>query len=142
MAQRELKGIGGWLVLLAILQVATLVFHAIDLAQLLPAASHLFALQPIVVGYELIANLVTVTLILYTTLLLFRRRQAFPFMLRVQLWTVAVLHLCDFALTRLLIGPTRSMWAESGEMVGHVVAAIGWSAYTLLSVRVRNTFVT
>lgn len=63
-------------------------------------------------------------------------------MLRVQLWTVAVMHLVDFALIRFLIGPTRSMWAETGEMVGHVTAAIVWSAYTLQSVRVRNTFVT
>lgn len=142
MAQRELTGIAGWLLLLAILQVASLLFHAVGLARLLPAVDRLFALQPIVVGYELIANLVTVTLLLYTTLLLFRRRQAFPFMLRVQLWTIAVLHLADFAVTRFSIGPTRSIWVESGEMVGHVTAAIVWSAYTLQSVRVRNTFVT
>lgn len=142
MAQRELTGIAGWLLVLAILQVASLLFHAIGLARLLPAVERLFALHPIVVGYELIANLVTVTLLLYTTLLLFRRRQAFPFMLRVQLWTVAVLHLVDFAATRFLIGPTRSIWFETGEMVGHVTAAIVWSAYTLQSVRVRNTFVT
>lgn len=142
MAQRGLTGIAGWLLLLAILQVASLLFHAIGLARLLPAVERLFAFHPIVVGYELIANLVTVTLLLYTTLLLFRRRQAFPFMLRVQLWTIAVLHLVDFAVTRFLIGPTRSIWFETGEMVGHVAAAIVWSAYTLQSVRVRNTFVT
>lgn len=142
MAERKLTGIAGWLALLAVLQVANLLFHVVGLARLLPAVGQLFALQPIVVGYELIANLVTVILLLYTTLLLFRRRQAFPFMLRVQLWAVAVLHLVDFALVRLLIGPTRSTWAETGEMLGHVTAAIVWSAYTLQSVRVRNTFVT
>lgn len=137
-----MTGIAGWLALLAVLQVASLFFHVVGLARLLPVVGHLFAILPIVIGYQLIANLVTVTLLLYTTLLLFRRRQAFPFMLRVQLWTVAVLHLVDFALMRILIGPTRSMWADTGEMVGHVTAAIVWSAYTLLSVRVRNTFVT
>lgn len=142
MAQRELTGIAGWLLLLAILQVASLLFHAVALARLLPVVERLFASNPIVVGYELIANLVTVTLMLYATLLLFRRRQAFPFMLRVQLWTIAVLHLVDFAATRFLIGPTGSIWLETGEMVGHVTAAIVWSAYTLQSVRVRNTFVT
>ena len=142
MAQRELTGIAGWLLLLAVLQVGGLLFHAVALARWLPAAERLFVLSPIVIGYELMANLVTVTLLLYTTLLLFRRRQAFPFMLRMQLWTIALLHLVDFAVTRFLIGPTRSIWFESGEMVGHVTAAIVWSAYTLQSVRVRNTFVT
>lgn len=142
MAQRGLTGIAGWLLLLAILQVASLLFHAIGLARLLPIVERFFALHPIVVGYELIADLVTVTLLLYTTLLLFRRRHTFPFMLRVQLWTIAVLHLVDFAVTRFLIGPTRSIWLETGEMIGHVTAAIVWSAYTLQSVRVRNTFVT
>lgn len=142
MAERRLTGIAGWLALLAVLQVASLLFHVVGLARLLPSVGHLIFLQPFVVGYELIANLATVTLLLYTTLLLFRRRQAFPFMLRVQLWGVAVLHLVDFTLVRLLLGPTRSMWAETGEMVGHVSAAIVWSAYTLQSVRVRNTFVT
>lgn len=142
MVQRELTGIAGWLLLLAVLQVASLLFHAVGLARLLPAAERLFATSPIVVGFELIANLVTVTLLLYTTLLLFRRRRAFPFMLRVQLWTITVLHLVDFAVTRFLIGPTRSIWVETGEMVGHVTAAIVWSAYTLQSTRVRNTFAT
>lgn len=142
MAQRELTGIAGWLLVLAILQVASLLFHAVALARLLPVAERLLALQPIVVGYELVANLATVILLLCTTLLLFRRRQAFPFMLRVQLWTIAVLHLVDFALARFLVGPTRAIWLDSGEMVGHVAAAIVWSAYTLQSVRVRNTFVT
>lgn len=141
MAQQQYKGIAGWLAVLATFQVLGLLYRVAGLAGNLSSISRSFATQPVVFGYALAADLAVVTLTLYCTLLLFRRRQPFPSTFRLQLWIVATLHLFDFALRRLLLGSTRSMVYETAEMVGLVTIAIVGSLYTLQSVRVRNTFV-
>ena len=142
MAQQQYKGIAGWLAVLAVFQVLGLLYRVVGLAGSLSSISRNFTNQPIVVGYAVTADLAVVTLTLYCTLLLFRRRQPFPSMFRLQLWLVAILHLIDFAIRRLLMGSTRSMVYETAEMIGLVTVAIVGSFYTLKSVRVRNTFVT
>lgn len=147
----EPRGIGGWLLLVAVLEGAVLLKLFVVLGQYYqdPEIQSAFRQFPLAACGELALNLLVVLLAISTTILLFLRSPRFPRFFVCQLVVTLVIPIIStawtaFALSSQLAEPLHDLFAfEPSDWlqlaIAAVVALIG-IPYVLRSRRVRNTF--
>jgi hypothetical protein len=136
--ERNLAGIAGWLAAVAAFQVLYLLQH---LRQGLAFLSREPAWTAFSVG-EAVGHLVMPLFVLSCTVLLFRKRRAFPKMFLIQIWLIAGLNVLGLALVAAKLRVPHGTLIEIGLVAWNVAFAVIGTLYILKSVRVRHTFVT
>lgn len=152
----HLNGIGGWLLVAALVAIVLPLRMARNMWELLPAFSHQSWAVLTTVGGEaysalwaplLLFELFTqLALLLFATLMLilfFRKRSNLPRVwIGYCLFSLSV-SLVDRYLTSLLpaVASAESAAPDSGSLVGLVIGSLAWVAYFTRSRRVRATFV-
>lgn len=147
----HLRGIQGWLVILALVMVTWPMRLVWDLREIIPSysaqtwadlttsgAEHYDPMWAPTLLFELIANIVQVVFVFLTAVLFFRKRSSAPRILIAVFWGSLAAQVLDLLLSRQLPQAVHAQWREL------VRAAIGsglWTAYLLRSRRVRATFV-
>lgn len=138
MTERNLEGIAGLLAAVAAFQILYMLQHLRQaLAFLKPEA----AWTSFAVG-EAVGHLVLPLFVLYCTVLLFRKRRAFPRMYLIQIWLIAGVNSLGLALVAAKLRVPHGTLIEIGLVAWNVAFAVIGTLYILKSVRVRNTFVT
>ena len=150
MAAAEPRGIGGWLLLVALGQVVGPLQLIVSLGHYLePESAELFDLYPLAMVGEVAINLVLLLLALTTAVLFFARSRYFPRLFIVELVVIPVFAILGtlwiaFAFSYQLDAPfSEFLIVERQDLVQlglAVVAALIWIPYTLKSRRVKNTF--
>lgn len=150
------KGLGGWLVLVAIGIIATPIKLTLLLlntflpmfkdgtmqALTTPGSEHYHPLWIVIVGYEALGNGLFIMAFIGLAVLFFSRSRRFP-----RLYIVALLANLAFLLGDEVIGSQIPAVVASGntESIGEIakslVACCLWVPYMLVSKRVKNTFV-
>lgn len=150
------KGLGGWLILVAIGLIVTPIKLGLLMintfvplfkdgtmqALTTPGSEHYHPLWTLIVGYEMVGNSLFALCFIGLTVLFFSRSRRFP-----RLYIVAVLANLAFLLGDGLIGSQIPALASSdniesvGEIAKSLVACCIWVPYMLVSKRVKNTFV-
>jgi len=138
MKERNLEGIAGWLAAVAVFQILYMLQH---LRQALALLNREAAWTPFAVG-EAVGHLLLPLFVLYCTVLLFRKRRAFPRMYLIQLWLIAGVNSLALALVAAKLRVPHGMLIETGLVAWNVAFAAIGTLYILKSVRVRHTFVT
>lgn len=149
-AAAEPRGIGGWLLLVALGQVVGALQLIVSLRHYLePESAELFELYPLAMVGELVLNFSLLLLALTTAVLFFARSRYFPRLFIVELVAIpvhAILGMLWIALafSHQLDAPFSDfLLIERQDMVEFglaVLAALIWIPYTLKSRRVKNTF--
>ncbi|MGC1551111.1 MAG: DUF3857 domain-containing protein [Rhodanobacter sp.] len=146
-------GIDGWLLVLAVVLALKPLVYGYSLTKLVNlmsidkwsvlttyGSSRYSALWAPVLLFELAAALAQLVFSLLVLLLFFQRRSSFPRLALLLLLAAIVLRVSDHMLVSLLhVTKGASTYIE--EMVGSVIGVAIWSAYLLLSQRVKSTFV-
>ena len=141
-----LEGFHGWLALLATSQFLSLALVlAADMA-LIPQYVELWRISTIrsAMAAEITLFVVLLALMLYTTLMMVKKRRIFPTLYRAQLVMLAVVPILTLLIVSSLSGISLAeleIRTVAGEVGVGAVFSMGWILYTLRSVRVRNTFV-
>lgn len=146
----ELKGIGGWLILVAIGQVLGVLRLISDMARYYAEAdAKLFQQFPITLYGEAALNLALLALLIYVTVLFFRKSRKFPLYYIYQWLAVIVVPLVSalWVVVTLSMATGQSMSEVAkfdskvvGELFAIGIGAIIWISYILKSRRVANTF--
>ena len=154
--QRGPKGLRGWLILVAIMVVAAPIRIAVESAvtfypifssatwsQMTDLANPAYDLRlTVIILAEIAANAALALAWFYTAYLFFTKSHRFPLWFRSVLIGAILFILVDaFAIK--LVMPDTPLFDETTikNLVRGVVAAAIWVPYSLLSKRVRNTFV-
>lgn len=145
-------GIGGWLLLLAVVlacrpvTVGLLLSHlprvfSIRTWSLLTTygSSKYNALWAPTLLFELASLLAQFVFSILLLLLFFQRRSSFPRVAWMVLSAALVLYVCDHALASLMPG-AKEVPGYIAKMAGAVVGVVVWSAYLARSQRVKSTF--
>ena len=154
---RRWVGIGGWLLLLAVVLVARPLVYGFALPRLATAmsidtwsllttfgSSKYNPLWAPLLLFELAANLVQLVFSLLLLVLFFKRRSSFPRVAMLVLPAAIVLQIGDLMLSGSLSGSVPGMKLTPGDIskaVGSAMSAMAWMAYLLHSRRVKATFV-
>jgi hypothetical protein len=138
MKDRNIQGIGGWLTAVAAFQVIYVLQHLRHALALLMRER---VWTPYTAG-ELAGHLFLTLLVLYCTVLLFRRRRTFPGMFLVQIWLIACFHVLGIVLVATKLRVPHGMSIEVGLVIFNVMLAVVGTFYIRRSVRVHNTFAT
>lgn len=153
--QQELKGLGGWLIVMGIgviLSPIVLLYEGFSLleffkqdgvSQLNNPASDIYypALLWFILG-ECVVNLVLLLLSLYAAYLFFSKHYRFPkFYIGLMIGYLLVLF-ADCVISELLIPQESAFDSETiTELAKSALRCVIWVPYLLISVRVKNTFV-
>jgi hypothetical protein len=141
---QPLKGIGGWLIVVAIGQAATplalILRYALDFREYWS----LWKTQLLPIAGEAILNLGIILFVIWCSISFFGTRKSFPRLFIWELWLLVFLRFVDDLWVSLTTGASLNNLVSEADTKGNVralVIAIVWTAYTLKSVRVKNTFV-
>jgi hypothetical protein len=150
---RQLTGIGGWLILLAIGLIGSVFAIAINFVSTWPtysveswtalttrgSESYHFLWGPYL-SWVLLANITLFVLTLLTTVLFFQRRRILPRVYIGYLVFAAIVTVIDVIAEQTL--PMADTKSDTARDLVRVIIACGiWIPYMLVSRRVRNTFV-
>jgi hypothetical protein len=138
MKDQNLEGITGWLAAVAAFQILYVCQH-------LRQAWALLSREPAWTAFSVgqaAGHLVMPLFVLYCTVLLFRKRRAFPKMFLIQIWLIASVNVIGLALVAAKVRVPHETLIEIGLVAWNVAFAVIGTLYILKSVRVRNTFVT
>lgn len=142
----ELKGIGGWLLLLAIGQVVSTILAPLLMLRNFSQYPGLWTLPELraAIVVEIFISVFVTMYVLYTTSMMFQSRSAFPRLYRYEWVVVGLSPVLSLACFALVTGhfPARGLLTPLTTSVSTLIAGAIWSLYTLKSVRVRNTFIT
>jgi len=149
----DLVGIGGWLLVLAVILMLRPLVHVATLIQLVNAmsigkwsvlttygSSTYNALWAPLLLFELAAALAQLVFSLLVLLLFFQRRSNFPRVALLLLLAATVLQVSDHMLAS-LVPSVKAAWKGGAQMVGGVIGTAIWSVYLIQSLRVKSTFV-
>lgn len=145
--QRQLEGLGGWLVLVGIGQVfgpvrmlASLVSYYAD-----PKTQGAFGQAPLALDGELALNIACFALIMFCTYAFFARKRYFPLLFVVEVLSAPALVVLDAVWVSATSAMTLStaLSANGGMFTAILISIPGflWITYMFKSRRVRNTFV-
>lgn len=142
----KLEGIGGWLILVAIGQVLGIFRALAEFGKSLPDYEKHWSnplLKNAIIG-EVGLSAGMFAFMIYTAIMMGQKRRIFPTLFRVELVLFAVIPLLNLFWVSYAIGASfEKLGYETviGQSIGIAIGAAVWIAYTLKSVRVRNTFV-
>jgi transglutaminase-like putative cysteine protease len=154
-ADERLRGIGGWLILVAVGLVARPILSVVAIAGMAPqlsavawrgltdpsSAAYQAAGAPVLL-FELAANIALAVASVLLTVFFFQRRRAFPRAFIAMLVAQALVYLADIAGTNLVPGDGPAWSASSIQLtVSTLVSSVVWILYLLRSRRVKLTFV-
>jgi uncharacterized protein DUF2569 len=139
-----LRGLGGWLALLVIGQVAGLLrllkAAADDIAAL--GSRHVLAMGKSAIYFELALNLIMLLLVVTTTVMMFQKRRLFPTVWKLQATTNLILSLIAVIVIAVLLNmKLEDLGGSLAQLAFGLVWLIAWTSYLATSVRVKNTFV-
>ena len=139
-----LRGLGGWLALLVIGQVAGLLrllkAAADDIAAL--GSRHVPAMAKSAIYFELALNLIMLMLVVTTTVMMFQKRRLFPTLWKLQATTNLVLSLIGMIVIAVLLNmKLEDLGLSLAQLAFGLVWLFAWTSYLATSVRVKNTFV-
>jgi ABC-type multidrug transport system permease subunit len=139
-----LRGLGGWLSLLVIGQVAGLLrllkAAADDIAAL--GSRHVLAMGKSAIYFELALNLIMLMLIVTTTVMMFQKRRLFPTVWKLQATTNLILSLIGVIVIAVLLNmKLEDLGMSLAQLAFGLVWLLAWTSYLATSVRVKNTFV-
>jgi Protein of unknown function (DUF2569) len=139
-----LRGLGGWLALLVIGQVAGLLrllkAAADDIAAL--GSRHVLAMGKSAIYFELALNLIMLLLVVTTTVMMFQKRRLFPTVWKLQATTNLILSLIGVIVIAVLLNmKLEDLGGSLAQLAFGLVWLIAWTSYLATSVRVKNTFV-
>jgi hypothetical protein len=148
----DLQGVRGWLILLAIQLVSQPLRLIIQSASLVSAYSiqnwtaltqpgnpSYHALWAPILLFEVVANLTLIVSSLLAAVLFFKRRSSAPLVLIVTMWVNPTLVGIDMLLTSIVL-PDGGAAEGLSTLAGAFFAASVWTAYLLMSKRVKSTF--
>jgi hypothetical protein len=144
--QQQLKGIGGWLILVAIGQVGgaikVLAFHVQYYSSADTRAG--FASYPVSASGELVLNLVYAAMVFFATYAFFAQKRYFRLLFVIEALSILMLPFIDAAWIAAIT--KFSFWEllENGDAARAVLSSIPgflWMIYMFSSERVKNTFV-
>ena len=150
---QQLTGLGGWLILVAIGLIVSLLRIAKDFVSTWPAYSveswaalttrggeRYHYLWGPYLSWALLANIAMLIALALTLVLFFRRRRIFPRVFICYMVFGAVVSVLDITVTQLI--PAAKVESHGAVEVVRVFVGCGiWIPYMLMSRRVRNTFV-
>jgi uncharacterized protein DUF2569/uncharacterized protein DUF4339 len=149
----KLTGIGGWLILIAIGQVAVPFRMVVNLTGYYVTTDRdIFQQYQVAAAGELSINLALLVLVVTTSILFFSRSKRFPMFFICELVAFALLAPISMAWTSLTLSvesglPAETIlmamlspWAITRQVLALISCAV-WTAYVLKSRRVANTFV-
>jgi uncharacterized protein DUF2569 len=139
-----LRGLGGWLALLVIGQMASLLRLVKAVADDVSALGtrHLPAMAKTSIYFELALNLVMLALVVMATVMMFQKRRLFPTLWKVQAATNLVLSLIGLVVISVLLNVKLEYLGLSlAQLAFGAVWLIAWTSYLGASERVKNTFV-
>lgn len=144
-ANSELRGIGGWLVLVAIGQVLGPIQLFIGLVMYQTGTpAGVWSAYPVAMAVELLMTLTLIGIAVWTSILFFGKRKSFPRMFTIE-WVAATLYfpLTSFWAAAATGLPVSSFVAGEDWLRWIALSFVGflWVLYVQQSVRVRNTFV-
>jgi Protein of unknown function (DUF2569) len=151
--KRDLVGIGGWLILLAIGQVVTpLLYLASLFAYYSGPDSGFYANFPIAFYPEAVLFASTLALISYTTYLFFKKSSLFPAFLIFEYAALILVYPVDVIFVAAVLSaytgePVETFTArmsdpkEVAQWIATIVKAAIWTTYIKRSKRVANTFI-
>ncbi|WP_232417965.1 DUF3857 domain-containing protein [Methyloversatilis thermotolerans] len=147
-----LQGLRGWLILPAIhmlfqplklgIQIASIVdSYSIQNWNALtqPGSPTYHALWAPLLLYEILANLSLVTAWVLAAVLFFKRRSSAPRVIIVTVWLSPVLMTLDDMMVGIIL-PDKGQAVPPATIAGMFVGAAVWTAYLLMSDRVKSTF--
>jgi len=154
-SQSDLQGIGGWLIFIAISLIIQPLRLAWQIASLwieypppvwnvltMPGSDSYHWLWQPVIMFELSANICWFVFALLMLVLFFKKRQAFPKLYMIYLFTTLAINLVDYFIVEGI--PAVAENAEindKSEIIRYAVTVCLWSYYLVKSQRVKNTFV-
>ena len=154
-SQRELQGIGGWLILIAISliiqplrlawQIGTMWIeyppHVWNALTVPGSNSYHWLWQPVVM-FELSANICWFVFALLMLVLFFKKRHAFPKLYIIYFFTTLSLNLVDYFVADCIPAVAKNAdISDKKEIIQYGVTVCIWSFYLMKSQRVKNTFV-
>lgn len=142
--QKELKGLGGWLSLVAIGLLVTPLLLGSSMIEVWSLLSEggLNSDVSSLLWFELLLNGVLVCFILYLIFLFSKERKEFPRLYILYLASSAIVVLTDFAWANSIPGLAGVEEVADPTQVGRaLVTGTVWTLYMLMSKRVKNTFV-
>jgi hypothetical protein len=146
----ELKGIGGWLGLLAFGQVTGILRLLVSLGQYYSTLDpQVMAKFPTAIWGEAAMNALVIWLCVYTVVLFFRHSRKFPRFFIWQIIVVICMPIADLLWVAFMISlasgrPFTELKLEAneaGQIATGLIGAAIWIPYILRSRRVRNTFI-
>lgn len=140
----ELKGIGGWLILLAIGQLLGCLRILTAIVPDLEFLDHSNAAVRAAVIVEIILYLAVFFLACFTTIAMFREKRYFVVAWKLQSLAVVLVPILNWVLVSdIMQVPMGKVVAEEavGQVIGGAVGIAIWWWYLTVSVRVKNTFV-
>ena len=136
------KGLGGWLILLALGQIGSIVRvlkSILDDIGLYKQTDRTAA-----VDAELALNCLLILIVICVTVTMFRKKRSFPTLWICQGVAAILVPWIDIVLVAAILDlPIRDLvdGRDIAQSVGGIVAVVLWSWYLRVSVRVKNTFV-
>jgi hypothetical protein len=140
----ELKGIGGWLVLLAIGQVLGCLRILAAIVPDLEVLDHGNATVRAAATVEIILYLALFSFACFTTIAFFREKHYFVATWKLLGLALVLVPVLDWVLlSNILQVPMNKLVTEEaiGQVIGSAIGLAIWWWYLTVSVRVRNTFV-
>lgn len=140
---REPAGFGGWLVLIIVLQVISLLYIAYVLLQMLGAYGSVFSRFPLAVIGEFLLNGALAVVVAVTTVQMFQKSRSFQTWYYRQYWVSLAVPVADWVWVAMTIAtpPGRYTGALALNWVIRLVVGGLLVAYVSQSRRVENTFV-
>jgi hypothetical protein len=144
--KKDLTGIGGWLILVAIGQVIGPIALLGQVARYMstPEYSVAWKTLPLAMGGEFALNSAYFLFAIWCSINFFRKRTTFPALFIWELWLGVALPIADILLVALASSLSADELVDASsmrEVIRAFVMAVIWTCYTLKSRRVRNTFV-
>jgi hypothetical protein len=140
---QALTGIQGWLILVAIGQVALPLVVIVQLAISLVEYRIIWKIHPIFVAGWVALYGAVLLFTLWCSFNFFKKRREFPQLFIWELWLLVFVPFLGVIWATLVTGVkidnllTSDDWKD---VVRSLITAIAWTLYTLRSVRVKNTF--
>lgn len=145
-ANQQLKGIGGWLVLMALWQIAGPIRSIVNLFIYYTSSDVRLAFEkiPTAANLELTLNAICAAIVFFTSYTFFAQKRLFPIMYTVEMASVLLFLPIDYSI---LVATTTLSFSSvvNPDDIGKVIRASVWGlvmlAYVWQSKRVKNTFI-